>query len=162
MNKVDYITDARHRIDVSKCFNFLKSQPWCKELTIDLFKKSVENSYCLAAGIQTIEPHNYSNYEQTGFLRVITDYSQFAYITDVIVFPEHQGKGISKSLLSYLFEKSQVKDCKEFFLITDTGGVYEQYGFQPFRYQDMFWSRSPKNFGVYDLDSSEYFKSKRG
>lgn len=37
-----------------------------------------------------------------GFARVITDYVTFAYLTDVYVLPEHQGKGLGLWMMECL------------------------------------------------------------
>jgi GNAT superfamily N-acetyltransferase len=39
-----------------------------------------------------------------GFGRLITDYVSFAYLTDVYVLPEHQGKGLAKWMMQCLDE----------------------------------------------------------
>jgi GNAT superfamily N-acetyltransferase len=39
-----------------------------------------------------------------GFARVITDYVTFAYLTDVYVLPEHQGKGLGVWMMGCLDE----------------------------------------------------------
>ena len=40
--------------------------------------------------------------EQVGLARLITDYTSFAYVTDVYVLPSYQGNGLSSWLLKEL------------------------------------------------------------
>lgn len=39
-----------------------------------------------------------------GFARLVTDYVSFAYLTDVYILPEHQGKGLGKWMMECLDE----------------------------------------------------------
>lgn len=44
------------------------------------------------------------SYPMIGFARVITDYVTMAYLTDVYILPEHQGKGLGKWMMECLNE----------------------------------------------------------
>ncbi len=69
--------------------------------------------------------------EQVGFARVITDYACFAYVADVIVWPERRGLGIGKKLVRALLDHPELAGVTSFSLRTaDAHGLYEQFGFE--------------------------------
>jgi ribosomal protein S18 acetylase RimI-like enzyme len=43
-------------------------------------------------------------FEMVGFSRVVTDYTTFAYLTDVYVLSEHQGQGLGRWMMECLNE----------------------------------------------------------
>jgi GNAT superfamily N-acetyltransferase len=62
---------------------------------------------------------------------VITDYYTFGWLADVFVLPEHRGKGISKRMLSFIFEQEWSGRLRRMMLNTsDAHGLYRQFQFQ--------------------------------
>lgn len=76
------------------------------------------------------------NNETVGMARMITDYGYIALIADVIVKPEHQGKGIGKKLIDNLLKRarSTLKDEEAMMIqLLATDGkkmFYKQFGFK--------------------------------
>jgi len=68
---------------------------------------------------------------QIGYARVVTDYGQFAYLMDVFITEQHQGKGFSKILMNFIMNYQEFKDVKVWRLATsDAYKLYEKFGFQ--------------------------------
>lgn len=102
---------------------------WARELPKDVLKKTLHNSLCLGLyahprpatesggklssssmpGKPSCLPSAPEDVEmvQIGLARVVTDDVTFAYLTDVYVLPEYQGKGLGKWLLECLNEVIQ-------------------------------------------------------
>lgn len=63
-----------------------------------------------------------------GYARVITDYVTFAYLTDVYVLPQHQGKGLGTRMMECL---NQILDAwpelRRFMLITSDPAAIRIY-----------------------------------
>lgn len=77
---------------------------WCKPLKRETLRLCLDNSFCLGLYIDRAASHPPALAtppapEQIGLLRMITDYTTFAYLTDVYVVPEYQGKGLGKWLV---------------------------------------------------------------
>lgn len=53
-----------------------------------------------------------------GLIRTVGDGISIQYVQDILVLPEYQGKGIGKSLLTYVLDRS--KTIRQFVLITDS------------------------------------------
>ncbi|KAK0708288.1 hypothetical protein B0H67DRAFT_448496, partial [Lasiosphaeris hirsuta] len=71
---------------------------WTSPLDNEELVKLVQNSMCFAV-FQTD-----ANQHLVGFGRLITDRVTFAYLTDVFVLPEHQGKGVGRWMMGCVNE----------------------------------------------------------
>ncbi|RKU49268.1 hypothetical protein DL546_009701 [Coniochaeta pulveracea] len=66
-------------------------------------KKMVDHSLCFSLyHVWKEGDRNHGRSPMVGFARVITDYVTFAYLTDVYVLPEHQGKGLGVWMMECL------------------------------------------------------------
>ncbi len=67
-----------------------------------------------------------------GFARLVTDRATFAWLCDVVVLPEHQGKGLARSLVRAFREHPELQGLRRWLLGTrDAHGVYAPLGFAP-------------------------------
>lgn len=67
-----------------------------------------------------------------GFGRILSDGKMHALITEMIVLPEYQGRGIGCEVLKYLKDqcfKHQIRDI-QLFSAKGKAGFYEKYGFK--------------------------------
>lgn len=91
---------------------------WARTMDEKLLKKMLDNSLCFGvyalptSSAEIAGPHTFSifdrptdiglgrgNPRQIGLARLITDEVSFAYVTDVYILEEHQGKGLGKFLI---------------------------------------------------------------
>ena len=71
------------------------------------------------------------NDNQIGFTRLVTDYVLFAYLMDVIIFPEYQGSGYGKKLVAHIMSHEIIKKVKTVALKTkDAHELYAKHGFK--------------------------------
>lgn len=67
-----------------------------------------------------------------GFARVISDRASFAWLCDVFVLPEAQGRGIARGLVRVLRAHPELQGLRRWLLATrDAHGVYAPLGFVP-------------------------------
>jgi len=115
---------------------------WAKKISFDMVKQSMEHSFCLAILHET---------KQVGFARLITDYTTFAYLVDVFIGEEHQGRGLGKKLMETLLEQGWVKGLRRIMLATlDAHGLYEQFGFVVPAFPERFMEISRQ--GIYEIN----------
>ncbi|SFT79686.1 GNAT family N-acetyltransferase [Mesorhizobium sp. YR577] len=115
------ISFDRSRIDFQKTSEIIKESYWGEGRTDETHHRAFNNSFCAAAFI---------NGEQVGFARVVTDYACFAYLCDVIIWPERRGEGIGKKLMAALLAHPDLAAVGSWSLRTgDAHKLYEQFGF---------------------------------
>jgi len=117
------IKSGKENMDVKAIHRFLAEDSyWAKGISFERVDNSLTHSFCAGAFI---------NGQQVGFGRVITDYYTFGWLADFFVLPEHRGKGISKKILSFIFEQPWSGWLRRVMLNTsDAHGLYRQFQFQ--------------------------------
>ena len=121
-NRYTVSTDPT-RFDLALIHRFLRSSYWAKSRPRRMIEKSIRHSFCFAIFFED---------QQVGFARVITDHAVFAYLADVFVIPEHQGRGAGATLLRAILKHPKLQNIKRWLLATrDAHKFYAQFGFQP-------------------------------
>lgn len=127
------ISTDKSKLQFDVIHQFLTNSYWAKGRTVDDVKKTIE--HCLCFGV-------YIKYKQIGFARIATDYTVFAYIMDVFILPEYQGKGYSKQLMKAINEELQLQSCKVWMLKTrDAHGLYKQFGYTELEHPEKVMER---------------------
>lgn len=118
------ISFERADLQLDRMYVHLSRSYWSPGIRRDVFDRQIENSFCVGAYLE-------SNGEQIGFARLVTDYGRFAYLADVYVLPEYQGKGIAQAMVGGLVEHDCVKTVGHWILATrDAHSLYEKFGFE--------------------------------
>jgi GNAT superfamily N-acetyltransferase len=124
-----FSTDKK-KLDLTYIHNFLTQSYWAPGIPLHLVESSVKNSLCI--GI-------YTNNKQIGFARVITDYTTFAWLADVFVDERFRGRGLSKTLMTFILSFEEFRLLRRFMLATrDAHGLYAQFGFKSLESPDRF------------------------
>lgn len=126
------ISTDRARLDVELIHEFLRTSYWAADIPREVVERSIENSLCFGA---------YRGGRQVGFVRVITDYATFGYVSDVFVVPEERGCGVAKAMMAALRAHPRLQGLRRLLLATkDAHGLYAQFGFEPLAKADWFMS----------------------
>jgi GNAT superfamily N-acetyltransferase len=109
------------KLNVDTIYQYLSEESyWAKGIPRAVVEKSIANSLCFGV---------YSNDEQIGFARLVTDEATFAYLGDVFILPQHRGKGLSKFLMETIHAHPELQNLRRWWLGTkDAHGLYEQFG----------------------------------
>ena len=130
------ISTDKSKLQIEVIYQFLANTYWAKGRTLEQVQTTIDN--CLCFGV-------YIDDKQIGFGRVATDYAVFAYLMDIFILPEHQGKGYSKQLMEAIVNASELKDCSTWMLKTsDAHGLYQQFGFTELKSPDIVMERLMK------------------
>lgn len=122
--KPDGIIFKQHIDDevLPKLIQFLKENAyWQNHLTPDRLKTLIHYSECY-----------YAFHEENivGFSRVLTNYTSFASIWDVVVAKSYQNKGIGTALMGEVFSNQLLSSISHWIIYTDTAKrLYERFGF---------------------------------
>ncbi|CAA9382577.1 MAG: Histone acetyltransferase HPA2 and related acetyltransferases [uncultured Pyrinomonadaceae bacterium] len=110
---------------------------WAQERTAEQTATAIKNS--LPFGV-------YKGEDQVGFARVVTDYATFAYLGDVFVLPEYQGKGLGKFLMRTILAHPDLQNFRRWILATrDAHALYEKYEFAALRHPERWMERTAPN-----------------
>ena len=107
---------------------------WCKPLPEAELRTCLEKSFCLGLYLQTAPSSDTpglgtpSKPGQIGLARMITDFTTIAYITDVFVLPEEQGKGLGNWLVECVNEVlGEMGFLRRAVLLAEQGKTEEYY-----------------------------------
>lgn len=122
MNGIEISFDPS-RLDFAATSALIRSAYWATDRTDEQNRRAFAHSVCAIALIGG---------KQVGFARASGDRTVFARISDVIVWPEHRGKGVGKALMRALLDHPDLASVGSWTLSTnDAHGLYRQFGFVP-------------------------------
>jgi N-acetylglutamate synthase-like GNAT family acetyltransferase len=118
------ISTDKLKLEIVSIHAYLSEEAyWCKNISLEIVKRSIENSVCF--GI-------YHHDRQIGFARVITDKATFGYLADVFIINDYRGRGLSKWLMQCILSHPELQGFRSWLLGTrDAHGLYSQFGFNP-------------------------------
>jgi GNAT superfamily N-acetyltransferase len=143
----------RTRLDLPLVHELLRTRYWAQEITLQQVERQTAFS-TLAFGLYQIEalpelpppssrhhlpPDRVETFpllretypRQVGFCRVVSDLTRFAYLADVVVAPQLQGRGLGKLLLDCVYSHPELVDVRLHCLRTDDAHtLYQQFGFR--------------------------------
>ena len=115
------ITTDVGSMDLDAIHAYLTRSYWSEGISKQLVSRAMAGSLCfgLLDGAQ-----------QIGFARVVTDRATYAYLCDVYVLEEHQGRGLGTWLMRELMTHPDLQGLRRWGLVTrDAHGLYEKVGF---------------------------------
>ena len=117
------ITTAVAAMDLDAIHAYLTRSYWSEGISKELVAKAMAGSLCF--GLLDGE-------HQIGFARVITDKATYAYLCDVYVLEEYQGRGLGTWFMHELMTHPDLQGLRRFSLVTrDAHRLYEKCGFTP-------------------------------
>ncbi len=120
------VTFNSNELAIEEVIRLVHLTSWAKDRREDIIRRAFENS--LNFGVFVSE-------RQVGYCRVITDYATFGYLADVIIEPEHRGRGLSRRLMDAVMSHPTLQSLKRFCLLTtDAHGLYRKFGFENLEY----------------------------
>ncbi|HVH51180.1 MAG TPA: GNAT family N-acetyltransferase [Gaiellaceae bacterium] len=115
------LDDDAARVDVDGVHAFLTTAYWAEGRSRDTVERLVREA-SRVVGL-------YSDREQIGFCRAVTDSQSFAYLADVYVLPEHRGRGLGLELVREMVERAPFPKVKWLLHTRDMHRLYEKVGF---------------------------------
>jgi len=126
------ISTDKSKLQIDLIHQFLTKTYWAKGRTINEVRATIENSFCFGV---------YIDDKQIGFARIVTDYVVFAYLMDLFILPEYQGKGYSKQLLKEVIDHPKLKKCGWMLKTSDAHKLYKQFGFAELKHPEKVMER---------------------
>jgi len=125
--EVEISTDpARFDLDVIQ--GYLARSYWSPGIPRQTVERAMAGSLCFGA---------FTGERQIGFARVITDRATFAYLADVFVLEEFQGRGVATMIMEAIVAHPDLQGLRRWLLVTrDAHALYEKFGFRPLEKAD--------------------------
>lgn len=118
------ISTDQKLLQFDRVHKFLSEQAyWCLGIPRETVEKAARGSLCFGlytdAGVQI------------GYARIVTDGATFAWLCDLYVEKQYQGKGFGKQLMEYIMGEPSLKGLRRICLATkDAHSLYKKYGFK--------------------------------
>ena len=114
------LTEDPARIDPVAAHAYLARSYWSPGIGLDRVTQAIENSFSIAV---------LHGGEQIAMARIVSDFTTFAYLADVYVLEEHQGRGIASAMLDYLQRHPRLQGLRRWLLFTkDAQELYAKAG----------------------------------
>jgi N-acetylglutamate synthase-like GNAT family acetyltransferase len=122
------------RLDVDAITDLLSRSYWANTRTREQLERALSNSFVFGL---------YDGSRQIGLARVVSDFTIFAYLCDVIIHESYRGQGLGKWLMSTVHSPPRLVNVRRWMLVTnDAHGLYSQFGYalleQPERWMMKF------------------------
>ena len=105
-------------MDLDAIHAYLTRSYWSEGISKELVGRAIEGSLCFGL---------LEGGRQVGFARVITDKATYAYLCDVYVLEDYQGRGLGTWLMNELMTHPDLQGLRRFTLVTrDAHGLYEK------------------------------------
>ncbi len=110
------------RLDAVAIHAYLSRSYWAAGIPLEVVRRSLEGSLCFGL---------YHGQDQVGLARLITDRATFAYLCDVYVLEEHQGRGLGQALMAAVHAHPDLQALRRQMLVTrDAHSLYRRFGWQ--------------------------------
>lgn len=118
-----YISTERGDLDVAMIHRYLSEQSYWKQgVSLETVHSGIAHSLCFGG---------YVDGQQVAFARVVTDYTDFAYLRDVFVLPGHQGLGYGRQIVAAALDHARLRDVVWMLGTNDAHALYASFGFEP-------------------------------
>jgi len=110
-------------LDVDAIADMLSRAYWAQGRTREMIQRYLQ--FSLAFGL-------YDGSRQIGLARVVSDYTTFAWLCDVIVHEAYRGQGLGKWLMATVHSHPDLQGIRRWMLATkDAHSLYSQFGWVP-------------------------------
>jgi ribosomal protein S18 acetylase RimI-like enzyme len=115
------ITTEVGELDLDAIHAYLTRSYWCEGISKELVAKAMAGSLCFGL---------LEGRRQVGFARAVTDRATYAYLCDVYVLEDYQGRGLGTWLMRELMTHPDLQGLRRLGLVTrDAHRLYEKLGF---------------------------------
>lgn len=127
------ISSGREALDVAMIHRYLSEQSyWKRGVALETVRKGMDNALCFGGHVDG---------QQVAFARVVTDYTDFAYLRDVFVLPAFQGRGYGRQLVAAVLGDERLRGVAWMLATDDAQALYASFGFEPLASPEKYMRR---------------------
>jgi GNAT superfamily N-acetyltransferase len=131
-----WVSDDRSLINVQRVHEWLSGETyWAKGRPYAVTARAIEHS--LVLGMYAADG------DQSGFARLVTDRSTFAWLCDVFVAAGHRGRGLGTFLASAAIGHPDVADVRQVLKAEPGRSIYRRQGFDVLAEPERWMERRP-------------------
>jgi GNAT superfamily N-acetyltransferase len=121
---VSYVlSDDAARVDRDAVWRMLSTEAyWGRWRAREDVERQLDNAWRLVGAYD-------ADGAQVGFARAVSDGVGFAYLADVIVHPEHRGRGLGPRIVTTMIDDGPGADFRWTLFTADAHGLYTRFGF---------------------------------
>jgi GNAT superfamily N-acetyltransferase len=109
---------------------------WSKGIDLATVTRFLRHSFCVGV---------YADGVQVALTRVITDFTTFAWLTDVYVEKEHQGRGLGSWMVDFILRHPDLQNLRRILLASrDARDLYRRFGFTEPRHPERIMELFPR------------------
>lgn len=117
------ISTDKARLNHEVIHRFLETAYWSPGIPKSVVDRAISHSLCFGL---------YQDSDQIGFARVVTDYTNHAYLCDLFVLEAYRGQGLGRWLVECIVTYPELQNIRRMLLATeDAHNLYREFGFQP-------------------------------
>jgi GNAT superfamily N-acetyltransferase len=114
------LTDDASRVDLARTQALLRATYWGVRRPPEVVAKMLAHSLPF-----TLMRHGV----QIGFGRVVTDYTVFSWVADIVIDPLYRGQGLGKWMVGCIAEHPSLRRTQMVLQTRDAHSLYESFGF---------------------------------
>jgi GNAT superfamily N-acetyltransferase len=115
------ITDDGSKAQTGAVADLLAKTYWGQKRPRQVVEKLIPNSFCFSL---------LRNSKQIGFARVVTDFTVFSWLSDLVVNDHYRGKGLGRWFLDCILNHPEIAGTQFVLQTTHGHALYEKFGFQ--------------------------------
>ena len=118
----DYVlTDDPARQDFERIHELMRLSYWANDRPREVMARGMRHSVCLGL---------LHRGALVGFARGVTDHATFTWVCDVMIHPDHRGRGLGKWMMRCCLEHPELQTTSQHLCTRDAHGLYEPFGFK--------------------------------
>ena len=122
------LSDDPGSVDLDAVCELLRDTYWAAGRSREMVALTIANSLCFTVR------HGST---QVGLARVLTDLGGSSYVCDVVIHPEHRGRGLGRWLMRCLLRHPAVANTRVLLITRDAQAFYREFGFVTHPYECM-------------------------
>ena len=115
------ITDDRNNVEIETVAGLLAKTYWGLKRPREVVERLIPNSICFSL---------LRKGKQIGFARVVSDYTVFSWLSDLVIEEEFRGRGLGRWFLECILGHPEITKTQFVLQTTHAHGLYEKYGFR--------------------------------
>ena len=125
------IVDNPDEIDIDTVSLLLAGTYWGHRRSHAIIEQLIQNSLCFSL---------FSSHEQIGFARIVTDYTVFSWLSDLVIDEAFRNQGIGEWFLDCILKHPSISQTQFVLQTQNADQLYKMFGF---KVSDKLMTRMP-------------------